>query len=312
MRISAIQVSLIIIIIIKNLNGWSFHNLSSQASNALTVCALTMEGNLAGISKDGNETFLMLIVFFNVISGCHLAGINAADGDTFPDPRDRCRSCTCLSGELTCQEPLCPTARCKNPARRDCCPVCDECDFGGQVFKNGQIYNDPRDECRQVRTPDEIVKFCVIREDGIVLISSVPFDGIICIIWLHACCLQLSFLFKMVDCSDICSPDSICHYQFSTFVFSVSVRSVEFGRAFNRTYKSYPKISTFVFSVSVQTALWTASERCAPPSPASTPFRACAVGSAQAATTGTGPTLTDKASATLRTPAENVGVRGGQ
>ena len=83
------------------------------------------------------------------VAGCTYGSIQAHNGEQFPDPRDPCRSCLCQSGEVTCQPKSCPTARCRHPAMRDCCAVCEDCDYQGKVVMNGMIFNDPRDECRQ-------------------------------------------------------------------------------------------------------------------------------------------------------------------
>lgn len=75
--------------------------------------------------------------------------MHALDGQSFPDPRDSCHTCHCHAGEVTCQPRSCPSAPCQNPAIRDCCPTCQDCDYHGKSVASGTIFNDPRDTCRQ-------------------------------------------------------------------------------------------------------------------------------------------------------------------
>ncbi|XP_054844536.1 kielin/chordin-like protein [Eublepharis macularius] len=84
--------------------------------------------------------------------GCEYLLESYLDGQEFPDPRDACSLCSCLSGFVTCTKKPCYQAGCSHPANvpGQCCPVCHGCSYKGITVSNGQTFADPGDSlCSQ-------------------------------------------------------------------------------------------------------------------------------------------------------------------
>ncbi|GFS26229.1 kielin/chordin-like protein [Elysia marginata] len=64
-----------------------------------------------------------------------------------PDP---CQDCRCQSGHVICEKVVCESASCQHPVAREgeCCPVCSECLYRGQLRRNGDEFStDPCNLC---------------------------------------------------------------------------------------------------------------------------------------------------------------------
>ncbi|XP_067245483.1 kielin/chordin-like protein [Chanodichthys erythropterus] len=82
-----------------------------------------------------------------VCDGCLYNRKEHANGDTFEDTSDQCRTCVCRDGTVTCNRKQCPRTACPFPVQGKCCPHCDGCIYGGVEYQNGQEFADPADHC---------------------------------------------------------------------------------------------------------------------------------------------------------------------
>ncbi|KAJ8315301.1 hypothetical protein KUTeg_007451 [Tegillarca granosa] len=123
--------------------------------------------------------------------GCTILGKEYRDGQTFVDPRDGCKVCTCMvssivlfiyfflittkisknvcpeifpsshMGEIGCMEMGCTegTPDCTHPVKRqsECCPSCTMCSYKNQIIRNGQTFTDPENTCLQCVCRVEII-----------------------------------------------------------------------------------------------------------------------------------------------------------
>ncbi|KAM7245106.1 hypothetical protein CapIbe_003632 [Capra ibex] len=79
--------------------------------------------------------------------GCLYQGKEFASGERFPSPTARCHICLCWEGSVSCEPRVCAPAQCLFPARGDCCPTCDGCEYLGESYLSGQEFPDPREPC---------------------------------------------------------------------------------------------------------------------------------------------------------------------
>ncbi|XP_060052517.1 kielin/chordin-like protein isoform X2 [Erinaceus europaeus] len=79
--------------------------------------------------------------------GCLYQGREFASGERFPSPSATCQVCLCLEGSVSCEPRACAPAPCSFPARSDCCPICDGCEYLGESYLSGQEFPDPREPC---------------------------------------------------------------------------------------------------------------------------------------------------------------------
>uniref|UniRef100_G1Q6F1 Kielin cysteine rich BMP regulator n=1 Tax=Myotis lucifugus TaxID=59463 RepID=G1Q6F1_MYOLU len=79
--------------------------------------------------------------------GCLYEGKELASGKRFPSPTVRCHDCLCLEGSVSCEPRACAPAQCPFPARGDCCPACDGCEYLGESYLSGQEFPEPRAPC---------------------------------------------------------------------------------------------------------------------------------------------------------------------
>uniref|UniRef100_A0A9J8B1X1 Kielin cysteine rich BMP regulator n=1 Tax=Cyprinus carpio carpio TaxID=630221 RepID=A0A9J8B1X1_CYPCA len=85
--------------------------------------------------------------------GCMYVGQEYQNGQDFPDPADHCSRCMCRNGQVTCNRTPCPNPGCSNPIIRpgQCCPVCDDCQYEGRVYPNGEPFQSPTAPCEECR-----------------------------------------------------------------------------------------------------------------------------------------------------------------
>ncbi|XP_037692124.1 kielin/chordin-like protein isoform X1 [Choloepus didactylus] len=81
-------------------------------------------------------------------NGCLYQGKEFSSGEHFPSPTDRCHVCLCWEGSVSCQPRTCAPVQCPFPARGDCCPACDGCEYLGESYLSSQEFLDPREPCR--------------------------------------------------------------------------------------------------------------------------------------------------------------------
>ncbi|XP_070576623.1 kielin/chordin-like protein [Ptychodera flava] len=86
----------------------------------------------------------------DMCDGCTYNGVTYTTGETFSDPRERCKECTCQDGFVECSSITCDDVTCSHPITRpgDCCPVCEDCVYEGRRLGNGQTFSDPTDPCK--------------------------------------------------------------------------------------------------------------------------------------------------------------------
>nr|XP_017507713.2 kielin/chordin-like protein isoform X4 [Manis javanica] len=80
-------------------------------------------------------------------NGCLYQGKEFASGERFPSPIASCHICLCWQGSVSCEPRTCAAAQCPFPARGDCCPACDGCEYLGESYLSSQEFLDPRDPC---------------------------------------------------------------------------------------------------------------------------------------------------------------------
>uniref|UniRef100_A0A4X1VZ93 Kielin/chordin-like protein n=1 Tax=Sus scrofa TaxID=9823 RepID=A0A4X1VZ93_PIG len=79
--------------------------------------------------------------------GCRYQGKEFTSGERFPSPTARCHVCLCWEGSVRCEPRACAPAQCPFPARGDCCPTCDGCEYLGESYLSSQEFPDPREPC---------------------------------------------------------------------------------------------------------------------------------------------------------------------
>ncbi|KAF6276034.1 kielin cysteine rich BMP regulator [Rhinolophus ferrumequinum] len=79
--------------------------------------------------------------------GCLYQGKEFASGERFPLLTVPCHVCLCWEGSVSCEPRACAPAQCPFPARGDCCPACDGCEYLGVSYLSSQEFLDPREPC---------------------------------------------------------------------------------------------------------------------------------------------------------------------
>ncbi|XP_016400320.1 kielin/chordin-like protein [Sinocyclocheilus rhinocerous] len=72
------------------------------------------------------------------------------NGQTFKDPEDACKTCTCQDGQTSCAMPACPQPRCANAYTPpgECCPRCPDCEYDdNHIITNGESFPNPSNPC---------------------------------------------------------------------------------------------------------------------------------------------------------------------
>ncbi|XP_038047824.1 kielin/chordin-like protein isoform X2 [Patiria miniata] len=84
-----------------------------------------------------------------VCDDCSYLGRFYRNRETFSDPDDPCRECTCVDGDITCDPVQCRDVSCPNPRQDECgCPACDGCIVDGAEYMDGSQFPDSNDPCR--------------------------------------------------------------------------------------------------------------------------------------------------------------------
>ncbi|KAB5575222.1 hypothetical protein PHYPO_G00218350 [Pangasianodon hypophthalmus] len=79
--------------------------------------------------------------------GCLYNGVERANGERFADASDRCGTCVCREGTVTCERRHCPQTTCPFPVQTECCQSCNGCHYAGADYLSGQEFLDPSDRC---------------------------------------------------------------------------------------------------------------------------------------------------------------------
>ncbi|XP_072922836.1 kielin/chordin-like protein [Hemitrygon akajei] len=78
---------------------------------------------------------------------CQYSGLLYKHMQHFYEPLDKCRSCVCNNGTVTCQRKPCAPLQCSHSILQDCCRTCDGCLLGGKEYANGEEFADVSDSC---------------------------------------------------------------------------------------------------------------------------------------------------------------------
>ncbi|XP_029472184.1 kielin/chordin-like protein [Rhinatrema bivittatum] len=95
-----------------------------------------------------------------VCDACNYNGRDCRNGESFPDPENKCNHCTCLNGGVTCVPVTCPAVSCQHPIMppAECCPLCTGvCSYNGQVYENGAVFDSSGDGCTKCTCLNEVV-----------------------------------------------------------------------------------------------------------------------------------------------------------
>ncbi|XP_049429825.1 kielin/chordin-like protein [Epinephelus fuscoguttatus] len=90
----------------------------------------------------------------NNCNGCSYAGKEYPNGEEFPHPTDRCRTCSCINGNVQCLMRRCPPLPCSNPnvLPGECCPQCPapplDCVYEQRSYRHTERFYHPADSCR--------------------------------------------------------------------------------------------------------------------------------------------------------------------
>ncbi|XP_072290734.1 kielin/chordin-like protein [Eucyclogobius newberryi] len=90
----------------------------------------------------------------NICNGCSYAGKEYSNGQEFPHPTDKCRTCLCTNGNVQCLKKRCPPLHCSNPGLQpgECCPVCpappSHCTYEDRPYRHSERFYHPTDSCQ--------------------------------------------------------------------------------------------------------------------------------------------------------------------
>ncbi|KAL8222564.1 UNVERIFIED_CONTAM: hypothetical protein K2H54_077444, partial [Gekko kuhli] len=74
---------------------------------------------------------------------CQHAGQEYPEGAQWLSSLDPCQQCSCVNGEPACDPVPCEDTLCTHPAPGpgQCCPLCQDCLFEGELYTDGQAFN---------------------------------------------------------------------------------------------------------------------------------------------------------------------------
>uniref|UniRef100_A0A673BRQ6 Si:dkey-266m15.6 n=1 Tax=Sphaeramia orbicularis TaxID=375764 RepID=A0A673BRQ6_9TELE len=90
----------------------------------------------------------------NNCNGCSYGGKEYPNGQEFPHPTDKCRTCSCTNGNVQCLMKRCPPLPCSNPnvLPGECCPQCpappSDCEYEQRPYRHTEHFYHPTDNCR--------------------------------------------------------------------------------------------------------------------------------------------------------------------
>ncbi|MBN3291265.1 KCP protein, partial [Polypterus senegalus] len=112
---------------------------------------------------------------------CFYSGLPYKHMERFYDPVDKCRSCICNNGTITCQRKPCAPVLCTHPIVQDCCRTCDVtcpavncrhpvkppgeccpqctgiCHYLGNIYESGATFDSSSDSCSVCTCMNEVV-----------------------------------------------------------------------------------------------------------------------------------------------------------
>uniref|UniRef100_A0ACB8FLC1 Uncharacterized protein n=1 Tax=Sphaerodactylus townsendi TaxID=933632 RepID=A0ACB8FLC1_9SAUR len=94
---------------------------------------------------------------------CQHAGQEYPEGAQWISALDPCQQCSCVNGEPSCEPVPCKDPLCSHPALGpgQCCPLCHDCLFEGELYTNGQAFNP--ESCLQCSCQDGNVRCDMIQ-----------------------------------------------------------------------------------------------------------------------------------------------------
>ncbi|XP_028287666.1 kielin/chordin-like protein isoform X2 [Parambassis ranga] len=100
----------------------------------------------------------------NNCNGCSYAGKEYPNGQEFPHPTDKCRTCSCTNGNVQCLTRRCPSLPCSNPSvvPENCCPQCPaapaDCVYEQRSYRHTERFLHLTDRCQSCVCTDGTVQ----------------------------------------------------------------------------------------------------------------------------------------------------------
>ncbi|KAI0208752.1 Kielin/chordin-like protein [Lamellibrachia satsuma] len=81
---------------------------------------------------------------------CFFEGQEVGHGNRVTRQDDPCETCTCLDGNIACEEVICPAVVCTKPVYMpgQCCARCSDCEFSKQRYMENSSFSHPDDICQ--------------------------------------------------------------------------------------------------------------------------------------------------------------------
>lgn len=80
---------------------------------------------------------------------CMVDGRVFPNNQLVPSPPGSCQECVCRNGNKECRTKRCPSVQCSHPIKRECCQECSDCLLDGVQRRNGEMFPDVGDRCRE-------------------------------------------------------------------------------------------------------------------------------------------------------------------
>ncbi|KAH0617225.1 hypothetical protein JD844_029085 [Phrynosoma platyrhinos] len=111
---------------------------------------------------------------------CRYHGRLYKSGEAFSSPQDACHTCTCQSGETSCEAVPCEETLCSHPAPGpgQCCPLCHDCLFEGERYAHGEAFKP--ESCLQCTCQDGNVRCEMIQCPPTLCSHPVTEPGVCC------------------------------------------------------------------------------------------------------------------------------------
>lgn len=111
-------------------------------------------------------------------SGCRYQAKTYKEGQQFIADDDPCLQCTCNRGNVVKRRISCPSITCQHPVKGICCQECNNCLYENRVYRNGQRFPDPSNQCNICDCQDGTVS-CSARDCPLISCSN-PAPGQCC------------------------------------------------------------------------------------------------------------------------------------